>query len=348
MDLNYNILIVDDIVENIQVAMNILKEDNYSFSFAKNGEDALVLLQDNEFDLVLLDIMMPKVDGFSVIKKMKADPKLADIPVIFLTAKVDSDAVTEGLKLGAVDYITKPVNAEELLVRVRHHLELYQAKKLLEANNITLQTKIKYEAERLVGEIETAQQDILGVLMEVVEALSDETGAHIKRIANISRFLAQKDPSLSEEDEELIYLTSPMHDIGKLFVPESILHKPGKLTEEEFEVVQMHTTKAHKFFRFSKRKIIKIAETIATQHHEKFNGKGYPQGLKGEEIHPFARIVAIADVVDALTHKRCYKDAWSFEDAIQYVKEHSGSQFDPRFVDIFLQNSAELEKILTA
>ena len=347
MDLKYNVLIVDDVVENIQVALNILKEDNYNFSFAKNGEEALILLQDNEFDLVLLDIMMPKLDGFGVIKRMNMDPKLSNIPVIFLTAKVDSDTVTEGLKLGAVDYITKPFNAQELLVRVRHHLEFYRAKELLKANNISLQTKMQYEERRLTGEIETAQQDILGVLMEVVEALSDEDGDHLKRVADISRFLAHKDPSLTQEDEELIYLAAPMHDIGKLFIPESILHKPGKLSEEEFEIMKTHTTKADKFFRFSKRKIIKVAEVIATQHHEKYDGDGYPQGLRGEEIHPYARIVAIADVVDALTHTRAYKEAWSFDDAVAYIKEHSGTQFDPRYVDIFLENSLEMKKMFS-
>ncbi len=348
MNLNYNILIVDDVIENIQVAMNILKEDNYNFSFAKNGEDAIILLRDGEFDLVILDIMMPKLDGFGVIKRIKMDAKLADIPVIFLTAKVDSDTITKGLKLGAVDYITKPFNAEELLVRVRHHLEFYQAKKLLETNNISLQTKIKHEETRLTNEIETVQQDILGVLMEVVESLSDETGDHIKRVAEISHFLAYHDPSLNEEDAELVHLAAPMHDIGKLFIPETILYKPGKLSEEEFEIIKTHTIKAHKFFRFSKRKIIKAAEIIATQHHEKWDGSGYPQGLKGEEIHPFARIVAIADVLDALTHKRSYKDAWSFEETVTYIKEHAGSQFDPRYVDIFLQNSTDLQKIITA
>ena len=346
MNLNYNILIVDDVVENIQVAMNILKEDNYNFSFATNGEEALKLLKNNEFDLVLLDIMMPGMDGFEVIKKIKEDPRISDIPVIFLTAKTDVDSIAKAFSLGAVDYITKPFHAEELLARVRTHLELYRARKILEMNNLTLEIKVKEAEKRMRTEIELAQQEIIDTLMEVVESVSDETGKHVKRVAEISRLLAHYSPVLNKEDEDIIFITAPMHDIGKLFIPPEILHKPGRLTEEEFEIMKTHTTKAHKVFKVSNRKIIKAADIIATQHHEKYDGSGYPYGLKGEEIHIYGRVVAIADVLDALTHKRVYKNPWSIDEALNYVYERKGSQFDPRLVDVLKENENKFRAIL--
>ena len=346
MNLNYNILIVDDVVENIQVAMNILKEDNYNFSFATNGEEALKLLKNNDFDLVLLDIMMPVMDGFEVMRRIKEDPRISDIPVIFLTAKTDIDSITKAFRLGAVDYITKPFHAEELLARVRTHLELYRARKILEMNNLSLEIKVKEAEKRMKTEIELAQQEIIDTLMEVVESVSDETGKHVKRVAEISRLLAHYSPILNKEDEDIIYLTAPMHDIGKLFIPPEILHKPGKLTPEEFEIMKTHTTKAHKIFRVSNRKIIKAADIIATQHHEKYDGSGYPYRLKGEDIHIYGRVVAIADVLDALTHKRVYKDAWKIDEALNYIYERKGTHFDPHLVDLLKENEDKFREIL--
>lgn len=346
MKLNYDILIVDDVIENIQVAMNILQVDNYNFAFAKSGEDALAVLKDGEFDLVLLDIMMPKLDGIETFKIMKEDSKLKDIPVIFLTAKTDVDTIETAFKLGAVDYIIKPFHSGELLARVRTHLELYRARKILELNNISLKKQVNETEKRIRTELELAQQELIDALMEVVESVSDETGKHVRRVAEISRLLASKSPIFNKEDENLIYLTAPMHDIGKLFIPPEILHKPGKLTEEEFEIIKTHTTKAHKILKISNRKFLNAADIIALQHHEKYNGTGYPYGLKGEEIHPYGRVVAIADVLDALTHKRVYKPSWSLDEAFNYIKERRGTQFDPNLVDILLENKKEFKAIL--
>ena len=346
MKFNYDILIVDDVAENIQVAMNILKSENYNFAFAKSGKDALILLQEGEFDLVLLDIMMPELDGIETFKVMKEDPKIADIPVIFLTAKTDIDTIEEAFHLGAVDYITKPFHPAELLARVRTHLDLYRARKLLERNNISLQIQMKETEQRIRSELELTQQEIIDALMEVVESVSDETGRHVKRVAEISRLLAHYSPMLKHEDEELIYLTAPMHDIGKLFIPQEILHKPGKLTEAEFEIMKTHTTKAHRILKISNRKVINAADIIATQHHEKWNGSGYPYGLKREEIHIYGRIVAIADVLDALTHKRIYKEAWSIDKAFSYIADRKGTQFDPELVDILVEHKENFKAIL--
>lgn len=340
-----NILIVDDVVENIQVAMNILKEESYEFSFAKNGEDALELLKNSQFDLVLLDIMMPGIDGFEVCIRMKNDPMLMDIPVIFLTAKADIDSLTKSFELGGVDYITKPFHANELLVRVKTHLELYKSKQLLLENNISLQEKMSAQEKRILSELEESQKDMIFVLTELVESISDETGKHIKRVSEYARLLAHYHPSLSEDDASVLYHASPMHDVGKIGIPSDILHKKGSLSEEEFSVMKTHPSIAHEYLKSSKRKIMRAADIIAYEHHEKWNGQGYPRGIKGEEIHIYGRIVALADVFDALTHKRVYKDAWSVDEAKEYILDHKGTQFDPFLVELFEANIDEFISI---
>ena len=345
MEAGYKILIVDDVIENIQVAMNILKEDSYEFSYAKSGEEALSLLNDNTFDLILLDIMMPGIDGYEVCQTIKKDPLYSDIPIIFLTAKSDSDSMSKGFEVGGLDYIVKPFHANELLARVKTHLDLYRAKKILKNNNLTLQTKLKMQKERIATELEKSQKEMIFVLTELVESVSDETGKHIHRVAECSRLLAHYHPSISEEDANVIFHASPMHDIGKMAIPYDILHKNGALTEEEFNIMKTHTTIAHTYLKHPNRKIMKAADIIAYEHHEKWNGTGYPRALKGEDIHIFGRIVAIADVFDALTHKRVYKEAWSIHDAIDYIKERSGTQFDPKLVEIFEANLDEFISI---
>ena len=342
---SYHILIVDDILDNIKVAMNILKEDSYNFSYAKSGEDALELLKINSFDLILLDIMMPGIDGYEVCAEMQKDPRFCDIPVIFLTAKADTDSMVKGFAVGGVDYITKPFQAEELLARTKTHLDLYRAKKVLKNNNLSLQTKLVMEKERITTELEKSQKDMIFVLTELVESVSDETGKHINRVAQYSRLLALYHPAINEDDADVIYHSSPMHDIGKMSIPYEILCKKGSLSEEEFVIMKTHTSVAHGYLKLSDRKIMKAADIIAHQHHEKWNGKGYPQGLKGEDIHLYARIVAIADVFDSLTHKRVYKEAWSTKDAVKYIVEHSGTQFDPYLVELFEANINEFISI---
>lgn len=344
-----HILIIDDIVENIQVAMNILKEDNYDFSFATQGAEALELIKKGakEFDLILLDIMMPGLDGFEVCKIIKKNQIAKEIPIVFLTAKIDVDAISQGFSLGAVDYITKPFHGDELLARVRTHTQLFHAKRLLQENNIALETKINYEQKRLLTELENNQKEMIWMLTELMESTSDETGKHIRRVAEISSLLAEHHPTLTKEDVEILYHASPMHDIGKMTVPHDILHKSGRYTEDEFEAMKEHTSNAYQLLCCSKRKIIKAAAIIAHEHHEKWDGMGYPRKLKGSAIHIYGRIVALADVFDALMHRRCYKEAWSFKEVTAYIKEHKGTQFDPELVDIFIEHIDEFKKIIT-
>jgi len=347
MDLGFNILIVDDVVENIQVAMNILREENYNFSFAKSAKEALQLLRKKRFDLILLDIMMPEMDGYELCRLIKEDPSLMDIPVIFLTAKTDVDSMSRAFEVGGVDFITKPFHADELLARVRTHLELHKAREVLRQHNLSLQAKIEAQKKRVLSELEENQKEMIELITELVESVSDETGKHIRRVAEYSRLLAKYHPALGPEDVEIIYHASPMHDIGKIAVPSEILHKKGPLTPEEFEIMKTHTTKAHEYLKNSKRKFMKAADIIAYQHHERWDGTGYPQGLKGEEIHIYGRIVALSDVFDALTHKRVYKKCWSLEEATRYIIEQSGKQFDPLLVKIFQEHQDEFFEIYT-
>jgi len=334
----YNrILIVDDVVDNIRVAMNILKEDNYDLSFAHDGADALRLVGEDpqHFDLILLDIMMPGINGFEVCQKFKENAATREIPVIFLTARVDVDSVSQGFHVGGVDYITKPFHANELLARVKTHLELYQARQLLKIHSVELKTKAKFERVRLLTELEDSQKEMIFILTELMEATSDETGKHIRRVAESSALMAKYHPCLTEEDMEILYYASPMHDIGKMTVPLDILHKAGRYSEDEFNIMKQHTTNAYALLSNSDRKLIKAAAIIAHEHHEKWNGKGYPRGLEATNIHIYGRIVALTDVFDALTHKRHYKDAWNIDEAVNYILEHRETQFDPELVDIF-------------
>jgi putative two-component system response regulator len=344
---NTHILIIDDVVDNIKVAMNILKEEHKDLSFATNGMEALELLEakPTTFDLILLDIMMPGIDGFKVCQNIKQNLRIQDIPIIFLTAKVDVDSIDKGFSLGAVDYISKPFQATELLARVRTHIQLYQSKKMLEIHNISLEAKIHYQHKRLLSELEDNQKEMIWMLTELMEATSDETGKHIRRVAEICSLLAHIHPSLTAEDADTLFHASPMHDIGKMTIPQKILHKPGRYTEEEFEVMKNHTSNAYKLLCGSKRRLIKAAAVIAHEHHEKWNGEGYPRQLKGNDIHIYGRIVALADVFDALSHKRCYKEAWAMDDVIDYIKKQRGAQFDPELVDIILENINEFKDI---
>jgi len=346
MDLAYHILIVDDIMDNIQIAMNILKEESYDFSYATSGKEALELLHSTHFDLVLLDIMMPGMDGYTVCEALQKNELLKDIPIIFLTAKNDIDSISKGFRVGGVDYIIKPFHPEELIARVRTHLELYRAKVTLQYHNLSLKTKIEEKEIRLAREIEEGQKEMIFTLTELMEYTSDETGKHIRRIAYLAKLLAHHHPKLTKVDENIIYLASPMHDIGKIMIPQNLLHKRGKLTESEFETIKEHTTRAYTLLRYSSRQLIKAASIIAHEHHEKWDGSGYPRGLKGEEIHLYGRIVALVDVFDALTHERSYKTAWSVDEAVNYIYDQSGTHFDPQLVEIFRTHIDEFKAII--
>jgi putative two-component system response regulator len=334
----YDILIVDDVSENIKVAINILQNDKYNFSFALDAKQAINILKTKRFDLVLLDVMMPEMDGFALCKIIKQSPSISDTPIIFVTAKVDIDSIEKGFEVGGIDYITKPFHPRELKSRVSNHLELYSHRKRLTKENKFLVNKVNVERHKILTEIEKSQKELISILMDIMEFDSGETALHVKRVANISRELAILEGSLSDDEIKNIYLAAPLHDIGKLLVDNNILHKDGKLTEEEFDIMKQHPEFAVGMLKQSERELIKTARIIAYEHHENWDGTGYPQGKSGEDIHIYGRIVAIADVLDALTHKRSYKDAWSFEEACEFIFQNAGKKFDPRLTKILEEN----------
>lgn len=341
MIINQKVLIVDDVPENIQVVMNILKEENYELFFATSGMKALDVIEKNSIDLVLLDIMMPGMSGIEVSQVIRSKMNLNDLPIIFLTAKTDIDSISEAFESGGVDYITKPFHANELLARVKTHLDLYQAKKILNNANLDLKNKMSLNRARLLAEIEDNQKDMIFLLMTIMESASDETCGHMRRVAEYTKLLANYHPVIPDEDLETIYLASLLHDIGKIAIPVEILHKPAALTDDEYRLIKTHSEQGKNILRFSRRKLIRAAEIMVYEHHERWDGTGYPRALAGNDIHLYGRIVGLADTFDALSQKRVYKEAWKMDDIVDYIKQQRSKQFDPTLVDIFLEHQQE-------
>lgn len=314
---HYNILVVDDDLNNIQVGINILKENkDYTLIFATSGAQALARVQERDFDLILLDIIMQPLDGFEVCRRLKADARTAGIPIIFLTARTDTDSIIEGFELGGADYVTKPFNSHELNARVRTHLELHH-----------------FHA----SEMDSVQKEVILMLGNACEFRNEETGTHNQRIGHFCAALAALN-GLAPRECEQVRWAGYLHDIGKIMIPDSILLHPGKLSAEEFEIVKRHPAAGFEILSRSSKPLLHIAAIIAHEHHERWDGSGYPRGLRGEEIHLYGRITAIVDVYDALLHQRVYKPAWSLAETLDYLHDNRGILFDPTLVDLFLAN----------
>lgn len=312
------ILIVDDEPANLKVLRQVL-QDLYRLSFARSGEAALELLQKEEIDLILLDIMMPDMTGFEVCEKVKQNPDTARIPVIFVTALKDTIDEEKGFQLGAVDYITKPIVPAIVRARVKTHLSLVQADALRET-----------------------QIDLIQRLGRAAEYKDNETGMHVQRMSRYSYVLAVA-AGIDEMAAHELLLAAQMHDLGKIAIPDNILLKPGRLDEGEFKQMKAHAQIGADILSNPRSQLVALARSIAITHHEKWDGSGYPNGLKGYDIPLEGRIAAIADVFDALTSERPYKKAWTVEEAVELLKEQSGKHFDPELVEIFIQ---ELPKII--
>lgn len=333
------ILIVDDETTNLKLLREILHGE-YSLAFAKNGLEALRLARSNPPDLVLLDIMMPEMDGYTVCKKLKEDPLTRDIPVIFVSALSKETDEIEGFKYGAVDYITKPIRPAIVKVRVKNHLTLKQVQQELSQQKDILEQKV---AARTM-ELTRTQQEVVERLGMAAEYRDPETGDHIYRMSHYTYSIG-KIFGLPEKECKLLLQASPMHDIGKVGIPDSILLKQGRLTKEEWEVMKTHTEIGGRILSHSNSELLQMAQTIAMTHHEKWDGSGYPKGLKGDKIPLCGRMVAIADVFDALTSKRPYKTPWPVEQALNLIKEESGRHFDPELVKMFLEIIPEILEI---
>ena len=323
------ILVVDDDASNLRMASHILSAENMRVSCLKSGEDAIRFLQENRPDLILLDIHMPGMDGFETIAAVRSNPKTADIPVIFLTADDDSETETKGLKAGARDFIKKPFVPEVLLLRVRHTIEL-----------IRLQTDLAREVEKKTEVVKAQHEKLERMSMQIVKTLSGAidakdtyTNGHSTRVAEYSREIA-KHAGFSERQQDDIYMMGLLHDVGKIGIPESIINKPARLTDEEYHVIQNHPAMGARILS-NITEFPKLA-TGARWHHERYDGKGYPDGIAGEEIPVEARIIAIADAYDAMSSRRSYRDVLTQDYVRDELVKGKGTQFDPVFTDIML------------
>ncbi|MCM0148753.1 response regulator [Photobacterium galatheae] len=304
------LLLVDDEPANLQVLQNILSTE-YRLIFAKDGQRALALARAEKTDLILLDVMMPDLSGFEVIQHLKTLPETRHIPVIFVTALSDAENEAQGFEFGAVDFIAKPVSPPIVRARVKNHLSLVR-----------------------MEELKSTRLSVVQMLGKAAEYKDNETGHHVIRMSHYAYSIALAAGFSASWSETLLH-ASPMHDIGKIGIPEQILNKPGRLTQEEWAVMKEHTLIGAEILVNDGSELMNIARNIAVYHHEKWDGSGYPHGLQRDAIPVEARITAIADVFDALTSERPYKTAWSVEDASNYIRENSGTHFDPLLVDAF-------------
>lgn len=328
------ILVVDDEPSNLNLMRQILKND-YDLSFAKSGADALANLQKQVPDLILLDVMMPGMNGLEVCQKIKTDPRYSTIPVLFCTAMTEEGDEVRGFKMGASDYLTKPVRPAVVLARVRTHLALAD------------QDRATREEVRIAHKdlLESRLKALL-MLGKAAEFKDDETGLHVVRMSHYSRLLAAAS-GWNEDACDVLMNAAPMHDIGKISTPDSILKKPGPLDPEEMDVMRRHCESGAQIIgeAQSDTPLFNMARDIALSHHEKWDGTGYPNRLVGEAIPIAARIVAIADVFDALTSKRPYKSAWPLDKAFGLLEANAGTHFDPDLIGIFINQKSEITDI---
>ena len=348
------ILVVDDTPDNLTL-MSALLKDSYLVRVANNGEKALKYLQgEGKPDLILLDIMMPGLSGYEVIQQLKANPATRDIPVIFLTAMSEAQDEKKGLELGAADYITKPISPPVVLARVKTQLENKAAADFLRDQNAYLEA----EVARRTQEVSAIQSVTILAMASLAETRDSDTGNHIRRTQYYVKVLAeqlQDHPRfcdyLTATTIALLFKSAPLHDIGKVGIPDRILLKPGCFTPEEFELMKSHTTLGRDAIEHAEKQLgmpvafLHLAKEIAYYHQEKWDGSGYPTGARGEAIPISARLMALADVYDALISRRVYKEAMPHAKAVAIIQEGRGSHFDPDIVDAFLQQQQEFQTI---
>lgn len=339
------LLVVDDTPDNLMLMTDLLK-DRYRVKAANSGEKALRVLQGDTLpDLILLDVMMPGLSGHEVAQQLKRDPRTRDIPIIFLTAMAATEDEIHGLELGAVDYITKPIRPALVLARVDTQLKLKAAQDFLRDHNDYLER----EVERRTREVIAIQDVAIQAMASLAETRDNETGNHIRRTQHYIKVLAEHlrdhprfSHFLTEDTIALLFKSAPLHDIGKIGIPDHILLKPGRYTEEEFEIMKTHTTLGRDAIQHAEDQLgicaefLSLAKEIAYSHQEKWDGSGYPQGLAGDDIPVSARLMAVADVYDALISRRVYKAGMPHAQAVEIIRQGRGTHFDPDICDAFL------------
>ena len=348
------LLISDDTDSNIDILVEAFAED-YDVMVATDGPSTLTAVEKVIPDLILLDVMMPGMDGFEVCRRLKKEPRFEQIPIIFLTAMDQLTSKEEGFRVGGVDYVTKPFDILEVKARVQTHISLLLARRSLASQNEILEEKVRERTE----EINLTQNVTIASLASLAETRDNETGYHIKRSKAYVEALidALKDhPNFQElqdrETVELIIKSAPLHDIGKIGVPDSILLKPGPLTQEEFEEMKKHTILGSEALLVAEKELgsstfLRIAAELCRSHHEKWDGEGYPDGLSGRDIPLAGRLMAVADVYDALISSRVYKPPFSHADATAIILEGKATHFDPDIIDAYERIHKKFERIST-
>ncbi|MBU1168900.1 MAG: two-component system response regulator [Proteobacteria bacterium] len=334
------VLLVDDTKTNIDILVQTLKDD-FKLGVALNGKKAIEYANKNHVDLILLDVLMPEMDGYDVCRQLKANKETHDIPIIFITAMDAPEHKTRGFEMGAVDYITKPFDISEVKARVRTHLTLITSQAELKEQNFVLEGKVKERTR----ELEETQIEIINRLGLASEYRDEGTGQHVQRMSEYCRLLGEA-VGMEKEECELIALASTMHDAGKIGIADKILLKPGALDTEEWEEMKRHSIIGGELLSGSNSKLMQIAEIIAKTHHERWDGSGYFEGLRGDEIPLAGRIVCICDVFDALVSERPYKKAWTVNEAIREIENWSGSHFDPFLAKKFISLKPQLQAII--
>jgi putative two-component system response regulator len=349
-----SVLVVDDTPDNLALMADLLK-DHYRVRVANNGERALTIVRgDTPPDLILLDIMMPGLSGHEVCEQLKADSRTREIPIIFLTAMTAVEDEKKGLEMGAVDYITKPISPPIVLARVATHLKIKAAADFLRDKNAFLEA----EVARRTREVNAIQDVTIIAMASLAETRDNDTGNHIRRTQFYVKALAEhlKDHPrfcrfLTDSTINMLYKSAPLHDIGKVGIPDRILLKPGRFTPEEFEIMKTHTTLGRDAIQAAEDRLgmevefLHYAKEIAYYHQEKWNGSGYPTGKAGDDIPTSARLMAVADVYDALISRRIYKDGMPHEQAARIMVGDRGTHFDPDVVDAFVELQGEFQAI---
>lgn len=330
------ILVVDDQDINVRLLETTLHSDGYrNVMSTTDPREVMRLYREFQPDMILVDLHMPDMDGFAVMAELKhVVPATAYLPILVLTADITQEAKQQALSSGAKDFLTKPFSTAEVLLRIRNMLETRMLHLQLQEQNALLEAKVRERTH----ELEQTRLGILDSLARASEYRDDDTGQHTRRVGDLASRIS-RELGHSPEEVELIWHAAPLHDVGKIGIPDSILLKPGRLTPEEFEIMKTHTTIGAKILSGRRFPMTQLAETIAMTHHERWDGTGYPLGLRGNEIPLAGRIVGLADVYDALTHARPYKAAWTKERAIAEIRLGYGRQFDRDVVDAFLRLS---------
>jgi putative two-component system response regulator len=330
--LQAHILVVDDEPANVLLLRRVLNNAGYEQVQTLTDSREVASWSERGWpDIVLLDLMMPHLDGFGVLEQLKTGAFVDHyLPVLMLTADANVETQRRALAGGAKDFLTKPFDSIEVLLRVQNLLETRFLYRQLQEQNAQLETRVRQRTQQM----EDAQVQVLERLAQAAEFRDDDTGEHTRRVGDLAAIVGEQ-LGLDSERLQLLRRAAPLHDVGKIGVPDSILLKPAKLTVEEFEVIKSHTLMGASLLKEGGWPLMQLAETIALTHHERFDGTGYPRGLRGDDIPLEGRIVAVVDVFDALTHERPYKRAWSFEEATREIESQSGRQFDPLVVEAF-------------